>query len=891
MKSVILFAMSKGTSSGPRRLLAKALSLFGNREKNSGFETELADHLNLLTERYIGQGMKPEDARQAARRQFGNATLLQEDRREMQTIATIDAFARDLRYAGRMLRRNPAFAGAVVLTLALGIGANTAIFSVYDAVLLKPLPYGDPERVVMIWEKQRTGDPGTVAPANFVDWRAQASSFSEMAAMNVPNFILTGHGEPARLAGAAVSSNFFRLLRIRMKLGRDFLDEEDHPGNDRVAVLSYTAWQHRLGGNPDVLGRGVTLNDISYTVVGVLGPDFELVTNHSRNQPDVWVPLALNLKKLQRGTHPLRVFARIKPGVTFNQMQVDLNVVAANLANLYPEDNKGKGIVGVPLAQQVTQKVRTALTTLLAGVGLLLLIACANVANLLLSRAAARRKEMAVRLALGASRRRLGQQLLTESVLLSLLGGATGLLLASAAIRILGHRLPADLPRVSGLAVDVRVLAFTALITLATGILFGLAPLFQTRSGNANETLKQNARLVGGIQSRLRNGLVVAQIAIALVLLTGAALTAKSFWNLLQVSPGFRTEHVLTARVSLPASRYPDVRRISVFQTELLERVRNIPGIQSAGLTAYLPLSGADNGWAFFIEGRPPLPIGVYNMAKYRPVSPGYFETIGIPVLRGRGFTTADGERAPLVVVISDSMARAYWGKDNPVGQRLRFEKPVPRTIVGVVGDVHHEGLDGEVKPEMYVPFTQIPNTETRPTIVVRTAIDPAAITASLRNAVSGMDRALPLDQVETMEQLVSASVGQPRFRTILLAAFSMLALAIASVGIYGVMNYLVSQRIQEFGIRLAIGATEGDVLRLVLRRAAVLIAAGLAVGLLGSAMLARLITSLLYGVRALDPLTFLAVSLLLSAVALLASYIPARRATRVDPLAALRYE
>jgi putative ABC transport system permease protein len=601
--------------------------------------------------------------------------------------------------------------------------------------------------------------------------------------------------------------------------------------------------------------------------------------------------LALNLEKLQRGTHPLRVFARIKPGLSLDQAQADLNVVAANLANLHPENNKGKGITAVPLAQHMPQHVRTALGTLLAGVGLLLLMACANVANLLLSRASARQKELAVRLALGASRRRLGQQLLTESLLLSLLGGATGLLLAFAAIQILGQRLPEDLPRISRLAIDLRVLAFTALVSMATGVLFGVAPLFQSRRGNANETLKQNARVAGGVQSRLRDALVVVQVAVALVLLTGAALTAKSFWNLLQVSPGFRTEHVHTARVSLPASRYPDVRRISVFQTELLENLRSMPGIQSAGLTAYLPLSGADNAWAVTIEGRPPLPVGVYNMAKYRPVSPGYFETIGIPVVRGRGFTAADDERAPLVVAISESMARTNWGEQNPVGHRLRYGRPEWRTIVGVIGDVRHEGLDRETKAEMYVPFTQIPNTERQPSIVVRTRMDPAAVTTALRNAVSRTDSALPLERVETMEQLVSASVGQPRFRTILLAAFSVLALVIASVGIYGVMNYLVSQRIREFGIRVAIGATKGDVLRLVLRRAGVLITAGLSLGLLGSAALARLIIGLLYGVSASDPMTFVAVSLLLGAVAFLASYIPAQRATRVDPLTALRYE
>ena len=873
------------------RLVAKARSLFGDRDNDSDFETEMKEHLRSLTERYIRQGMAPGEAGRTARRQFGNTTLLREDRREMQRIALVDTFWRDLCYAGRMLRRNPAFAGAVVLTLALGIGANTAIFSVYSAVLLRPLPYRQPEEIVTLWEKQR-GNLGTVAPANFADWRAQSSSFSQMAAMNTPpGFILTGYGEAVRVAGAAVSSSFFRLLGIRMQRGRDFLDEEDQPGKDRVAILSYRAWQQRLGGKPDVLGSGIMLNDLSYTVVGVLRPDFELVTHNAQSQPEVWVPLALNLEKLQRGTHPLRVLARIKPGLTLRRAQADLNVVAANLAKLYPENNKEKEIIAVPLAKQATEKVRTALTTLLAGVGLLLLIACANVANLLLSRAATRQKEIAVRLALGASRRRVAQQLLTENVFLALLGGATGLFLASVAIRTLGRYLPADLPRISGLAIDLRVLAATAFLSLSTGILFGLAPVFQTWRENANETLKQNARIVGSVQSRLRNGLVMVQTAVALILVTGAALTAKSLWNLMQVSPGFRTEHVITARISLPASRYPDVQRIAAFQKELLERIRNIPSIQSAGSTAYLPLSGADNAWAFFIEGRPPLPIGVDNMAKYRPTSPGYFETIGIPVLRGRGFTPSDSESAPLVVVINQSMARTYWGERDPVGQRLRFGGAGWRTIVGIVGDVRHEGLDRESKTEMYVPFTQIPNTERRPAIVVRTGIDPAAIITPLRTVVSAMDSALPLDQIETMDQLVSASVGQPRFRTILLSAFSVLALMIASVGVYGVMSYLVNQRIREFGIRIAIGATKAGILRMVLRHATALIAGGVALGLVGSVVFARLITGLLYGVDALDPLIFGGASLLLSAVAFVASYIPAQRATRVDPIAALRYE
>ena len=875
-----------------RRFLAKARGLFGDPERNSGFDAEIAGHIDLLTERYVQQGMKHGEARRAAQRQFGNKALLHEDRRELQSIAFLDAISRDLRYAARMLAMNPAFTAAVVLTLALGIGANSAIFSVYDAVLLKPMPYAEPDRIVMLWEHQRSGNLGTVAPANFVDWRAQSNTFAHVAALNpFPSFNLTGNGEPVRLVGSAVSANFFRLLGARMNLGRDFLEEEDQPGKDRVIVLSHGAWQRYFGGDAAIVGKSVSLNDLNYTVVGVLGPEFELVTTTARDQPEVWVPLALNLQKLQRGTHPLRVFARIKQGLTFNQAQADLNVVAANLAKLYPEENKDKGITAVPLEQQVTEKIRGALTVLLAGVGLLLLIACANVANLLLSRAAARRKEMAVRLALGASRRRLAQQLLTESVLLSILGGAAGLALASVALRLLSRHLPADLPRVSSIAIDLRVLVFTLFVSLLTGIIFGLAPLFQTRRGHPGETLKHSERGAVGIQARLRNGLVVAQMAVALVLLTGAALTAKSLWNLLQVYPGFRVEHIVTARLSMPASRYPDVSRISAFQTSLLEQVRNLPGVQSAGLTAYLPLSGADNGWAFFIEGRPPLPVGVYNMAKYRPVSAGYFETIGIPVLRGRGFTTSDSENAPLVVVINESMARQYWGKEDPVGQRLRYGGRGMRTIVGVVGDVHHENLDGNVQVELYVPLTQIPNQERRPTIVVRSSIDPPAVMASLRRAVGDLDSALPVDQMETMKHFVSASVGQPRFRALLLVSFSVLALAIASVGIYGVISYLVAQRTREFGIRVAVGATPGDVLRLVLGQASTLIVAGLVLGLLGSVAFARLISGLLFGVEPFDPAIFVAVSLLLSLVALWASYFPARRATRVDPLAALRYE
>jgi predicted permease len=866
-----------------------------NEPRDLEVQTEMEEHVRLLAERYRGQGMTAEAAMLAARRQFGNTTLLQEDLRAMQMIPAIEALRGDLTYAARMLRRNPGFAATAVVTLALGIGANTAIFSLCNAVLFKPLPYVEPDRIVMLSERQRDGKLSTVAPANFVDWRNGSQSFTAVAAVSTSSFILGGQTEAARLAGGNVSSNFFSLLGVRFPLGRNFLPDEDRPGQNRVAILSYRVWQERFGAAGDITSRLVTLNDNSYTVVGVLPPDFQFASKaadfQSRSQVDVWVPIALDPQKLQRGTHPLRVIARLKPGVELAQAQAELDVMAANLAQLYPEDNKDKGIAAVPLAEQVTGSVRVALETLLGAVGLVLLIACANVANLLLSRAAARQKEMAVRVALGASRGRLAQQLLTESLFLASLGGIAGFVLALGAIAALTPELPADLSRAAGIAVDARMLIFTAVISLVTGILFGLGPLFGTWRENAGESLKQNNRTSSGIQTRLRSGLAVAQIAVAIILLIGAGLMAKSFWALVHVAPGFRSESVLTARLSLAKSRYPDNRRIAAFERELLESLHGRPGLQSAGFATYVPLSGSDNGWSVFIEGRPPLPVGMYNMAKYRPVSAGYFETIGIPLLRGRSFAAADTAESPWVVVINDSMAREYWPSESPIGQRLHFAGPTWRTVIGVVGDVLHEGLDGEAKAEMYVPVEQAPNIQSDSTIVVRTSVDAGPAAAELRAAVSAIDAAIPVDRIETMEQLVSGSVAQPRFRTTILAAFSLLALVMASIGIYGVMNYLVIQRTREFGIRLSLGATATDVLRLVLRRAAVLIGAGTCLGLVGSVLLVRLITKLLFGTAPLDPLTFAAVPVLLAAVALVASYIPARRATRIDPIVALRYE
>jgi predicted permease len=883
------------------KLWARMRGTLSHEPPDLEFQSEIEEHVRLLAERYRRQGMTPEAAMLAARQQFGNTTMLQEDLRAMRMIPSIETLRGDLTYAVRMLRRNPGFAATAVITLALGIGANTTIFSVCNAVLFKPLPYAEPDRIVMLSERQRDGKLGEVAPANFIDWRNGSQSFTDMAAMRASSFassfILGGKSEASRLTGGDVSSSFFSVLGVRFILGRNFLPDEDLPGHDRVAILSYPAWSKWFGADRDIAGKTITLTDTSYTVVGVLPADFQFGTTpadfQARSQPDIWVPLALNPQKLQRGAHMLHVIGRLKPGVKLAQARAELDVIAANLAQQYPENNKDIGIAAAPLTDQVTGSVRVALETLLGAVGLVLLIACANVANLLLGRAAARQKEMAVRIALGASRWRLAQQLLTESLFLAGLGGIAGLGLALAAIRVLTPQLPADLSRAAGIAIDMRMLIFTAVISLVTGILFGLGPLFATWRENAGESLKQNNRSASGVQTRLRSGLAVAQIAIAIILLIGAGLMVKSFWALLHVAPGFQSENILTARLSVPRSRYPDNQRIAAVEGQLLESLLGRPGVQSAGFTTYVPLGGSDNGWSFVIEGRPPLPVGTYNMAQYRPVDARYFEAIGIPLLRGRSFTTADTAEAPWVVVINDSMAREYWPSESPIGQRIQASggKPAWRTVIGVVGNVLHEGLDGTAKAEMYLPVDQAMNIESAPTIVVRTSLEPGPAAAELRAAVSTIDGAIAVDRIETMQQLVSGSVAQPRFRTTILAAFSLLALLMASIGIYGVMNCLVIQRTREFGIRLSLGATPTDVLRLVLGRAATLIGAGTGLGLVGSVLLVRLITNLLFGTAPLDPLTFAAVPVLLAAVALMASYIPARRATRIDPIVALRNE
>jgi len=875
------------------RLLHKLSRLFGKRH-DPDLEAEIQEHLALLSERYVRQGMPRDAATQAARRQFGNITRVREERHLLQTVPPLEALLRDVRQSARSLRKSPSFTAAVVLTLGAAIGANTAIFSICNAVLLKPLPYAAPESLVMLWERMGPNDTlMQVAPANFRDWREQLRSFAAVSALN-PNssFVLSGTGEPVRLTGAAVSWDFFAMLGTQPVIGRTFVADEGQTGGNRVVMLSYPTWVARFGARPDMAGSTVILNDASYTVVGVLPREFELVgrpsENGARSQFDVFVPYVLG-DRPSRGTHPLRVFARLAAHTTIEQAQAELDRLGSQLEQLYLGDNRGKGITAVPLHEYATSDARGQLWLLLGVVAFVLAIASANVANLMLSRTATRRRETAVRLAIGASRLRVAQQFLVETLLLGSAGGALGLGLALAAIRVAVPSLPTDLPRTSSIDLDWRVLIFTAAAALATSVLFGLTPVFQLRHVHAQEMLAHGVRVAAG-QSRLRSALVVAQIGVTLLLLVGAGLVGRSLWRLLHVPLGFEPNHVLTARMTLPRTRYPDAGRVAAFQHQILERLRSSPGVVAAGATAYLPLSGDDNGWAFFIEGRPPLPTGVFIAAKYRAVSDGLFEALGMPILRGRGIARSDRQDGTFVVVINEAMARKFWRDEDPVGERLRFGGQM-RAIIGVVGDVRHEGLDGAPKPEMYVPIAQAPNVEGVARLVVRTSVEPTAIGTTMRAVVAEADSAVPLDLMRTMDEVVAASAGQPRFRAVLLAALSGLALLIAIVGVYGVTSYSVVRRTRELGICMAIGAAPSDVLRRVLGRSLVLIGAGVACGLLAAVALTRFISGLLYDITPLDLTTLTAVTLLLFAVAFVASYLPARRAMRIDPMTALRCE
>jgi len=813
----------------------------------------------------------------------------------------MDSFLQDIRYSFRRLLKSPAFTLIVILTLALGIGANTAIFSAVNAVLLQPLGYGDPGRLVTIEHRYPSLNlSAPVSVPGFLDYQ-KARSIESMAVETNWAANLTGQGEPERLQGARVTGRFFGTLAVPAARGRTLLPGEDSAGREHVAVLSYGLWQRLFGGSPGVVGRSLSLNGEGYQVVGVMPRDFHDVQNRS---VELWVPLVFTSDQMGDGerTHEfLNLVARLRPGIPLAQAAAEIRTLAEQLKRQYPDAYPSDwSLVTTPLAQHLVGDVRPALLVLLGAVGFVLLIACANVANLLLARAAARSKEIAVRTALGASRDRLIRQLLTESVMLALMGGVLGLFLAFWGVRAIIAINPANLPRADEIGVNLSVMLFTLLVSLLTGLLFGLAPAVHTATADLHGMLKEGGRGSAGDRGGqgLRRMLVVAEVALALTLLTGAGLLIKSFARLQGVDPGFDPEHLLTFNLSLPASRYPsDTAQIAFFD-QVLPALSAVPGVRGVGATTVMPFSGGWTTGGFEIEGYQPPPKQPGPWGDIRIVSPSYFASLGIPLRRGRLLADQDRAGAPEVAVIDDEFVRRYWPHDDPIGKRFTFGPPAGATdtssrewitVVGVVGHTKQEGLDAENRLQLYLPYRQ----SGRPflTFAVRTAGRPEQYVNPVRRAVQSVDPEQPLSNVRSMDELISRSVGQRRLSMMLLSLFSGIALVLSSVGIYGLMSYSVAQRSRELGVRIALGAARVDVLRLVLRQGMSLALTGIVIGVGAAFALSRVIESQLFGVRATDPTTFLAVAGLLGLTALAANLIPAWRATRVDPAVVLREE
>jgi len=819
----------------------------------------------------------------------------------------------DLRFGFRLFRKDAHLALLVVLTLAIGIGATTAIFSVVNAVLLRPVPFPDADRLVVLWKTNVSqGYPFEyVSAPDYADLRDQNHVLKRMAAFFPQPLSLTGQGDPEQLYGMLVTPSLFPLLGVRADRGRVFLAEEEDPGRDHVVLVSHALWQRRFGSDPTLVGKSVTLEGAPYVVVGIMPPRFDyppffdLRGGVYSTSPDVWLPLDLKSGKIMgadisyRGALFLEILGQLRHGVSLREAQANLDAINSRLEQEYPETNKSWGVTLVPLAAQLTGKVREALLILLVAVGFVLAIGCANAANLLLARAVARQREIAIRLALGASRPRLLRQLLTESVFLALVGGALGLALAYGGTRLLIHLSPATIPRLAQSVLDGGVLVFTLLVAILTGVIFGLAPALQASKPNLAEALKEGSPAAAGGFGRLhlRNLLVVSEVALSFVLLTGAGLMMRSFVRLRAVNPGFAPDHLLTVMVRLSPERYPDRTLRPNFFKEVWHRVEALPGVESAGGIDGLPFSGAVGSYTFNIEGRPEVPSSERPIASYHVVTPSFFRTMGIPLLKGRNFSEQDDRLHPSVAVINETMARRFFPNHDPIGSRINFiDAPAPPAwlqVIGVVGDVRYEALDQTTGPDVYTSYLQVYPLfpDYYMTFAVRTAIEPASLAAAVRHEVLAVDKDQPLDAIRTMNHYLSASVSKQRFAMVWLSVFAGMALTLALLGIYGVISHGVGQRTREIGVRMALGAEPSDVLRLILRQSARLALLGVGIGLLASLGLARAISGLLYGARFSDAAVFVAVPAALVAAAIMAAYLPARKATGVAPTAALRHE
>jgi putative ABC transport system permease protein len=799
----------------------------------------------------------------------------------------------DLRVGLRALRTQPGFTFASALALALGIGATTLIFSVVNAVLLRPLPFPGADRVIRIEERhQQSAATSNLTYASFLDLGRQTAALEHIAAARFGTANLTDGAEPERVSSLLVSAEYFPALGMAPALGRAFLREQDTPGQDNVVILSHGLWQRRYHADPNLVGKTIKVGGVSVTVVGVMPPGFR--SGHPFNgQYDIWAPLtATGSLRNNRRSHLLGVIARLRSGSTIEQAQAELTAAARRIEEQNPGVDPELNMNAIRLQDRIVTPMRPALIVFLCAVGLLLLIACANVANLMLARSAAREREMAIRAALGASRLRLARQLLTESALLGLIGGSAGLLIAVWGVKLIASLNSANFPRINEVNIDGRVLVFSFVVSLLTGALFGLAPALQLPKQELYETLKEGGRgAVGVRRAWLRQALVVFEVALALVLLVGAGLLVHSFLRLMQVNRGLDPTNVLTINLNLPSSKYPSGKQQTAVLRQILERISATPGVRSAGLTSTLPFTGGP-ATDFEIEGRPPAEAGQAPVADIRIVDPNYFRTLSIPLRTGRSFSERDDADAPRVMIINEEMARRHWPNENPIGRRVTMKDwgpPLTGEIVGVVGDVKADGLDSSTRPMIYWPYPQFPGIFNA--LVIRAEGDPMNIVAAVKSQVWSVDREQPLSRIQQMEEVISASVAPRRFNMLLLGIFATLALLLAAFGIYGVISYTVAQRTREIGVRLALGAQRRDVVSLVVIQGLKLILLGLALGLMAAFAVTRVVASLLYGVTATDPLAFIGVSLSLLLIGALASWLPARRAAQIDPMTALRHD
>jgi putative ABC transport system permease protein len=865
-------------------------NLLRREELGNGLDEELQFHIDARARDNVKAGMSAGYARAEAERRFGNRTLVKERAREKDIFASVESVAQDLRFALRGLRKSPGFTAVAVATLALGVGANTAVFTVVNGVLIRPLPFPKPERLYMISYRPQRG-PFEIGPGledqHYLEFQRRNQSFEQVATFGQDSFTLTGAGDATRVSAALVTASFFPVLRVNPVMGRAFLPEEER-GSSPVALLGDKLWRSRFGGDPNILGKTITLNGTEYSVVGVMPGGFAFPRD-----ADMWLPLAVGADPGNSYFRP--AFGRLRPGVSQPQAGAELGALAERLPIGRGESRSGMMAEILPLKDLLVGPIRKSLLIFLGAVTFVLLIACANVANLLLMRGASRRQEIAVRSALGARRGRLIRQLLTESTLVSLGGAAAGILLAIAGVPALLALAPAGkVPRVEEIHIDGWVLAFALALGACTGILFGLLPAFQATGRELRDFLVQSGRSVTGRRERLRSALVVAEIALALVLLSGAGLMLKSFLRMRAVSPGFRAENVLTMTVDLPDSRYQTVAAIQEFHARTLEKLSRVPGVASVGAVNWVPLAGALISGDFHLEGGRRLPPGY--MVDKPAVSPDYFRAMGIRLLSGRSFTERDDRGAPGVAVISQSVARALWPGEDPIGKRITLEdEPKPQdwlTIVGVTGDIRQQSLTEAPHPAIYQPYQQV----TRPfflshmTFAVRTTANPRSVASAMRGVLREVDRSQPVE-IAAMTDLVAATTAEPEFQARLISIFSLLALLLSAIGIYGVLAYAVAERTREIGIRMALGAERSDITRMVLRRSLALAAAGVTLGLAGALAATRVLEKFLFDVKPTDPATLALVAALLAAVALAAGLLPSRRAAKVDPLVALRWE